>query len=130
MGQQQILLIVLGMIVVGVAIVLGFAMFDSSSVQASRDSLTNDMLHLSSLAVAYYHKPAILGGGGNSFTGWQIPDSFNKYESGKIKYKYQAKKDRVVITGTGTAIGNNGTSKIQMKIFVYPNKDVEYKLIN
>jgi hypothetical protein len=109
MGQQQILLIVLGMIVVGVAIVLGFAMFDSSSVQANRDSLTNDMLHLSSLAVAYYHKPAMLGGGGDSFAGWKIPDQFKKYEDGKVKFNYQAKKDRVVITGTGTAIGNNGT---------------------
>lgn len=129
MGQQQLILIVLGVIVVGVGIVLGFAMFSSNAVQANRDALTNDMLHLSSLAVAYYHKSAMFGGGGNSFDGWKIPESFNKYESGKIKYKAQTNKDRVRITGTGTEIGDNGTSVVKMQIFVYSNR-TEYKYMN
>jgi hypothetical protein len=129
MGQQQLLLIILGIIVVGIAIILGFTMYNSNSVSANRESLMNEMLHLSSLAVAYYHKPAMLGGGGNSFEGWEIPVEFQKSIDGKIKYNYQSKKDRVTITGTGTEIGNDGSSKIQMKIFVYQDR-TDYQLVN
>ena len=69
MGQQQLLLIILGVIIVGIAVAVGITMFQDNAVMASRDALTGDLVQLASKAQQYYRKPSSLGGGGNSFTG-------------------------------------------------------------
>jgi|ERR1017187_872238 hypothetical protein len=72
MGQQQLLLIVLGVIVVGIAIVVGINLFSANSVSAKRDGVLADLTNLGAMAQQYYKKPAATGGGGNTFTGWSI----------------------------------------------------------
>lgn len=68
MGQQQLLLIVLGAVIVGIAVVVGINMFGSSAEQANIDAVRADVLTFASSAQAYYKKPTMLGGGGNDFT--------------------------------------------------------------
>jgi len=43
MGQQQLLLIVLGTIIVGVAVIVGINMFTTGAVNAERDALLQDV---------------------------------------------------------------------------------------
>ena len=69
MGQQQLLLIVLGTIIVGVAVVVGINMFTTGAVNAERDALLQDVNNVASSAAAYWRKPAALGGGARSFVG-------------------------------------------------------------
>lgn len=69
MGQQQLLLIVLSTIIVGIAVVVGINMFSSGSVNAERDALLQDVNTIASQAAAYWRKPAELGGGNRSFAG-------------------------------------------------------------
>ena len=68
MGQQQLLLIILGVIVVGIAVAVGITMFSDSAITSNRDGLTNDLVNLASRAQQFYRRPTSLGGGGNSFT--------------------------------------------------------------
>ena len=69
MGQQQLLLIVLGTIIVGVAVVVGINMFGEGAVNAERDALLQDVNSIASNAAAYWRKPAALGGGARTFVG-------------------------------------------------------------
>ena len=69
MGQQQLLLIVLGTIIVGVAVVVGINMFTTGAINAERDALIQDVNNIASSAAAYWRKPAALGGGARDFTG-------------------------------------------------------------
>ena len=69
MGQQQLLLIVLGTIIVGVAVVVGINMFTTGAVNAERDALIQDVNNIASSAASYWRKPAALGGGARDFTG-------------------------------------------------------------
>jgi hypothetical protein len=69
MGQQQLLLIILGVIVVGIAVAVGITMFVDSAVNANRDAVTNDLVNLASRAQQYFRRPTAMGGGGNSFVG-------------------------------------------------------------
>ena len=69
MGQQQLLLIVLGTIIVGVAVVVGINMFTTGAVNAERDALLQDVNNVASTAASYWRKPAALGGGARSFVG-------------------------------------------------------------
>ncbi len=73
MGQQQLLLIILGVIIVGIAIAVGITMFSSSSIQANKDAIINDLNNLGANAYQYRIRPVTMGGGGGSYTGYVIP---------------------------------------------------------
>jgi len=120
MGHQQLLLIVLAAIVVSLAVFIGINLFIANSVETNRDQVVSDLVHLSADAQAYFRKQAQYGGGAGSYEGWEIPDFYKKYESGKIRVNIKANKDKVILTGTGTDIGRNGTSKVRVKATVTP----------
>ncbi len=69
MGQQQLLLIVLGTIIVGVAVVVGINMFTMGAINAERDAMLQDINAIASNGSAYWRKPAALAGGARSFVG-------------------------------------------------------------
>ena len=52
MGQQQLLLIILGVVVVGIAVVVGITMFQDNAISANRDAVTNDLVSLGARAQA------------------------------------------------------------------------------
>ena len=54
MGQQQLLLIVLGVIIVGIAVVVGINVFTASAASSNRDAITSDLTNLASLSQEYY----------------------------------------------------------------------------
>lgn len=68
MGQQQLLLIVLGVIVVGIAVVVGINLFNANAESSTQDSLVSQGTNIGALAQQYYKKPVSMGGGGNTFT--------------------------------------------------------------
>lgn len=69
MGQQQLLLIVLALIAVGVAIAVGFQIYDETHRESAIDFMTKDLSNIAGLAISYYRTPVELGGGSQSFTG-------------------------------------------------------------
>tara|TARA_R110002096_G_scaffold86990_6_gene199821 strand:+ start:8439 stop:8882 length:444 start_codon:yes stop_codon:yes gene_type:complete len=69
MGQQQLLLVILVTIIVGIATVVAINTFSSASDSSNVDMVRNDVVSLAASAQGYYMKPAMLGGGGNSFNG-------------------------------------------------------------
>ena len=82
MGQQQLLIIVLGVIMVAVAIAVGITIFGSSSVASNKDALVNAMNNLSADAYRYRLLPSTLGGGGRTFTGYIVPSRLDSTEDG------------------------------------------------
>jgi hypothetical protein len=68
MGQQQLLLIVLGVIVVGIAVVVGINLFNANAETSTQDSIVSQGTNLGAMAQQYYKKPQSMGGGGNTFT--------------------------------------------------------------
>ncbi len=85
MGTQQLLLIVLGFIIVGIGVVLGIGIFDANAAQSYRDAITQDCLHLASSAQGFYRKPAALGGGENTFDNIDIADCGMEAETDMLK---------------------------------------------
>jgi len=68
MGQQQLLLVILVTIIVGIATVVAINTFGSAADQANIDAVNNDVATLASAAQGYYMRPTMLGGGGRTFT--------------------------------------------------------------
>ena len=65
MGQQQLLLLVLGIVIVGLAVVAGINAFDENQQKSSEDALTNEAFRIASDAKAWYNKPTQYDGGGS-----------------------------------------------------------------
>ena len=71
MGQQQLLLIVLGVIIVGVAVVLGIQYFSVGAEEGAKDELVAHTLTIGANAQQWFKKPVAMGGGGNTFVGFR-----------------------------------------------------------
>ncbi len=67
MGQQQLLLIILGVIIVGIAVAVGITMFQDNAIDQNRNAVISDLTTLAAKAQQFYAKPITLGGGGNAF---------------------------------------------------------------
>jgi hypothetical protein len=110
MGSQQLLLIVLGVIIVGIAVVVGISIFGSNADQANKDAVTQDLLRMASQAQGYYRKPTMLGGGGNSFSGLSLNDlGFSGTDNSNANATYavtSATGASSVLTGTSATVAS------------------------
>lgn len=68
MGTQQILLIVLSVIIVGVAVSVGITMFNQQAINAARQATIMDMNNFAAMTAAWYRTPTSQGGAGQSIT--------------------------------------------------------------
>jgi len=127
LGQQQLLLIVLATIVIGIAIVLAIQLFRTNAIDSKRDILIEETTTLGLMALQYFKKPAEIGGGSQSFIGWTIPSQMTQTANGNFMTSTVA-PDQVIITGTGTEIVT-GNDLIEVQTTVTAN-DINSTIIN
>ena len=101
MGQQQLLLIILGVIIVGVAIAVGVSQFGAHSTQANKDGVTSSLVNLAANAYQYKIRPTTMGGGGGQYTGYTAPSKMASDDNGTYAVS-SAGATSCVITGTST----------------------------
>ncbi|NOY59723.1 MAG: hypothetical protein GXO75_12465 [Calditrichaeota bacterium] len=126
MGQQQLLLIVLSVIIVGIAVVVGIQMFSASSASSNLEAVTGDLLNLASRAQQFYVKPSGLGGGGNSFSGLTAnsagiakltPKASN--DNGTYTISTAGNGTSVTLQGLGTQDGDGDGTNCTVRITVF-----------
>lgn len=101
MGQQQLLLIVLSIIIVGIAVVIGLGLFSQGADQANIDQVVQDVVAMGARAQQFYMKPAALGGGAQSFVGMTIDQVGSATNRNGDAYALSgAAAGQVTITGT------------------------------
>ncbi len=111
MGQQQLLLIILGVIIIGIAIAAGLGIFQGQHVQSNKDAIINDINHLASYAYQYRLRPKSLSGGAGTYLGFTLPTHLASNEN--AAYSCTATADSVVFTATSvTNSGNTITACI------------------
>lgn len=84
MGTQQILLIVLSVIVVGVAITVGFGMFASESENANRLACQQDAKLFYTKVLEYYKMPSAEGGGYGDSANWTVANIIGYINRGTV----------------------------------------------
>ena len=68
MGQQQLILLVLGVVIVGLAVVIGIQAFAEQKTKADLDLTTGEAVRLATYAVAWRQAPQASGGGQSEST--------------------------------------------------------------
>ena len=125
MGQQQLLLIILGVIVVGIAVAVGITMFKDNAVSSNRDAVTNDLVNLAARAQQFYRRPVALGGGQGTFNGLTDIKMLTSMPGGtNANGKYTllstpGGQGPVVISGDGVETGNDGSSPVHVEMNVW-----------
>ena len=102
MGQNQLLMIILSVIVVGVAVTVGISQFAENALTANRDAVASDCQRIVSSAQQWYRKPAALGGGGNAYTGLTLANV--GIDSTNVNGDYTVtvdNADQITVVGTG-----------------------------
>ncbi len=124
MGQQQLLLIVLGVIIVGIAVVVGINVFTASASQSNRDAVIADLTNIASMAQQHFRKPAALGGGGGAFdaskngTAWTVPATLVRTPNMSADVAATVTATSVTLVGVGTENGNDGATKVKVTMVV------------
>ena len=147
MGQQQLLLIVLGVIIVGIAIAVGISMFKGNAQSSNRDQVINDLNNLAAKAQQFYRKPTSMGGGGQAFTGFGLSavDTGNgngSYKvvagtapsgvtpvSGDTTGVWTAGLQTVYIVGSGKETGSDNANPVKAFVTI-TNNSITAKVLN
>lgn len=72
MGTQQILLIALGVVLVGIAVIVGISLSQASFADQIKDMAIKQMHEVGAMANAYRSRPTDIGGGGGSYKGFKL----------------------------------------------------------
>jgi hypothetical protein len=120
MGQQQLLLLVLATVIVGLATVAGINAFEQNQKQSTADAMTQEALRIASDVQAHVLKPDQFGGGTalTDVTLDNLPQySSDPYEGPNAKYTIASDGSGPsgITTGTFTApssIGCDGTNNV------------------
>ncbi|HQU71623.1 MAG TPA: hypothetical protein PKV71_09635 [Calditrichia bacterium] len=130
MGQQQLLLIVLSVIIVGIAVAVGVNMFRSGAIDANRQALISDVVNYGAKAQRHYRTPTQLGGGSQNFDGFKMNgiDTANANGTYAANNNIPGNNSKVVgsvaalsgtvgtiyIIGSGNEIGDDGTNPVKV----------------
>jgi type II secretory pathway pseudopilin PulG len=125
MGQNQLVLVILGVVIVGIAIVVGINFFTSNSGQADRDAVIADLRSLAVMAQQYYKENSQIY---HSFDGWEIPEGSDS--TGNGIYSADVSPQSITFTGVGNEKGNDGTNFVEITIVINSEKIVSTKINN
>lgn len=66
MGTQQLLLIVLGVIIVGIAIAVGITIFNNQAYNSNQQAVASELNNYSQMAIQWWKTPVAQGGAGQA----------------------------------------------------------------
>lgn len=119
MGQQQLLMVVLSMVLVGVAIVVGTTMMQVNAMENARAVLIHDLLTYAGKARGYYWRPPYLGGAGRDFTVVATMNIFftagNQNENGRY-YIESSSKDELVLGGVASLVVGDDSVRVRLRV--------------
>jgi len=122
MGTQQILLIVLSVIIVGVAIAVGITMFRTQAYNANQTAIASEAQQYAAEVIKYFKTPVSQGGSGqgdvtpaqgnvSTFIGFDPATFTHDSENGNFMVT-SANATTVILVGIGRELRNNVYPKI------------------
>ncbi|HTX19156.1 MAG TPA: hypothetical protein VMG34_10900 [Bacteroidota bacterium] len=128
MGQQQLLLIILGVIVVSVAVIVGIGVYQDHAVDRDRAAILVDLKILSSKAQAYYNRPMSLGGGSRSYVGLTADARGIGLLAGQNFIDNANGSYSIAVAGTATQVVLRGKGKVALPDGSFPEYDLTVTL--
>lgn len=114
---MQLLLVVLGVLLVGIAIAVGITMFQGNAVESTRNAIINDLGFFAQRARAYYNKPTTSGGGGRTFVGLTMGALSSMTENANGIYSLESSdEEECVILGVGKIVSGDDSVRVRIRV--------------
>jgi hypothetical protein len=97
MGQQQILLIVLSVILVGIAVAIGIKMFKDNARSQTEQAIAQRLQSLAGEAIKLYKTPVSQMGKGGTYTGTVITDLMETPAEDNATYSITTATDSTLV---------------------------------
>ena len=107
MGQQQLLLVILVTVIIGIATIVALNIFGTTSEQSNRDAVRQDLLAAAGQAQAIWARPTAMGGIGQDFTVIEDIRRLNIPRSSDPTATYT---DQTIVNDNGTYTITDATS--------------------
>ena len=122
MGVQQLMLIVLTVIIIGISISAGIIVFNQTVIRQNRLAIIDDMNIFAGVANTYYKTPIDMGGGNRiwnvddlgAWFGYNYDVANNCFSNFNGTFVFSSDEDVLTIIGSGTEIGTNGSTNVQV----------------
>ncbi|MBI4811368.1 MAG: hypothetical protein HY800_08025 [Ignavibacteriales bacterium] len=102
MGQQQLLLLILGVIIVGLAIAVGISLFGAGSTEANKDGVTSSLVNIAADAHQFKLRPKVLGGGRPSYANYALPVKLQSDDNGTYEIVGTPSDNQLTVRGTSS----------------------------
>lgn len=106
MGQQQLLLVIVGVIIVGLAIAVGIGLFAAQSISNNRDAMIHDLNMIAQSAYQYRISIRQLGGGEGNYSNFVIPPQMADNSNGRYSI-VDAQVNTIEMRGVSVADSSN-----------------------
>lgn len=141
MGMQQILLVLLSVIIVGIAIATGISLMNYQAKVQNRQAIISDMHYVAAQAFTFYKLPNSFGGGDGTWDkdklmSWEIlplNEDKTRYitKNGEIEIEVIDSGHTLLITGYGYELGLDNENGVQAQLnFQGANSELELEFIN
>ncbi|MCU0453374.1 MAG: hypothetical protein MUE68_06925 [Bacteroidetes bacterium] len=129
MGQQQLLLIVLGVLIVGMAIYGGLRVMDNINESSDRDQLIGQMQYVIAEARKFAAKPTYLGGGDGTLTQFTAPQGIAI--TNRFRIYASPTEAALTLIGFGTVTGNDRENPVNVVMtFTLNDGQIQTETIN
>lgn len=105
MGQQQLILILLAIMVIGVAIAAALGLFGSNQAETNKLAIVNDLNNLRAMAYKFRIRPVTMAGGGGTYAGFTMPSKLLSNEN--AIYTLSVTADEITVVATSYAQSTN-----------------------
>lgn len=105
MGQQQLLLVILVTIIIGIATIISINVLSTGANQANRDAVRQDLSNAASYVQSIWERPNLMGGASRRFT--NLDEEIILLYLNIPATEYQP--------GDTEATNNNGTYRVQIE---------------
>lgn len=136
MGQQQLLLLILGVCVVGVAISVGIISLQDAATPDNREIMIGELRELARAAQSYYRRPFVYGGGNGSFLSLTaVPRSITQLTAtpstkyGEYFISKNGRSGSLEIIGIGMEPGEDSRFPVRVAMTVWPDS-VAVRVLN
>ena len=122
MGVQQLLLLVLTVIIIGISISAGIIIFNQTLIRNNRLAIIDDMNIFVGAANTYYKTPLDMGGGNRTWDvdamgpwfGYNYDAANNSISNDNGTFVFSSDGDVLTILATGTEPGTNGSTNVEV----------------
>jgi len=131
MANRQILILVLGLCLLGIAVSVGAIALQQEPAEKNRNEIVTQLLSIAADAQSFYRRPLVQGGGEGSFLLLTaVPHGLNRLPSlsekvhGDFHVKQNGCSTAVQIIGVGVVPGSDQRLPVRAMVTVYPESSV------